>query len=474
MKQIVVVVFLTIHFSGFSTTISPPSNLAEMGKMSEVVVFAKCTRAYATEDLNETRFRFKFSAQSLVFGEIEQEFEIQNMHIITAMAERVIIGDNEFEEGKSYLLFLNHQSDNLWKPILFSYGIFVEHFIGGESHLLPLEDHGAHLINKDRVEPLRIYEKDKLLDLLTKAIEGKIPWDHRLAKSAYKINQFKPVLRAAPSHCTFVSDGSNPAHWSGFPGSVLPIKYHNNGDPGCSNGNQKIQDAINTMNSTYQGLNLELNGTHTYTPPGGCTNATGNDYTEYIYETYSTSRYALIQFDDPCNEMAPMSGCNGVQAYGGLWWYSSTHTENGNTWRNAAYAYVVTNQNFGNCNCADSDYENIMIHELSHSLGIGHIAGSGTANMNPSNAGPPSGLDIQCLDYAYPPSSSNCQDIETLANTTISSNITIKASNQIILNNVDITNNATLTLIAPIIDLAEDVNSFISSTLITINEDQCN
>ncbi|MBK7343641.1 MAG: hypothetical protein IPJ06_11475 [Saprospiraceae bacterium] len=46
----------------------------------------------------------------------------------------------------------------------------------------------------------------------------------------------------------------------------------------------------------------------------------------------------------------------------------------------------------------------MLIHELTHGLGFGHIENNfGIANMNPSCCNTIKQLDIDCLDYTYPP-----------------------------------------------------------------------
>ncbi len=73
----------------------------------------------------------------------------------------------------------------------------------------------------------------------------------------------------------------------------------------------------------------------------------------------------------------------------------------GLTWYNGQKSYVVVNNQLGVC--TNIDYTIVLIHELTHGLGIGHIAGNNTANMNPNCCKAIQQLDIDCLDYTYPP-----------------------------------------------------------------------
>ena len=156
------------------------------------------------------------------------------------------------------------------------------------------------------------------------------------------------------------------------------------------------------MNSLYTGINLSDGGTHSFNPSCAGQGATDNEFTTWVNSNLG-ARSLVIQFDDPCSEIADLSGCSGTLAIGGLYWSSATHLWCGFTWRNALFGYVIINNGTGACQCDGStDYDVMVTHEMTHSLNVGHISsGSGAANMNPSCCNAIQTLDIECLDYMY-------------------------------------------------------------------------
>jgi len=88
-------------------------------------------------------------------------------------------------------------------------------------------------------------------------------------------------------------------------------------------------------------------------------------------------------------------------AVGGLFGLGS-HEYKGEDWFTGAYGYVVINNGVGQCYCDPQDYQDLIVHELSHSLGLGHIgSSSGMANMNPFCCNSIQTLDLQCMDFSY-------------------------------------------------------------------------
>ena len=255
----------------------------------------------------------------------------------------------------------------------------------------------------------------------------------------------------------------------------LRVWDHQNGDPGCSAAAQRVQQAINEMNQKYQGLNLTYAGTHNFNTSCSGGSATGNDMTSYMNNQLNGSRNLIIQYNDPCNEMS-ISGCSGVLAYGGLYWSGGTHNEFGETWYNGAYGYVVINNNVGQCYC-NSIYDETLIHEMSHSLGIGHISfGAGQANMNPSGPGAITNLDIACLDYAYQPGQSQdpgCETILSLEFQTYQDQTILQASDEIHLSNISVLTPATLTLDAPVVEIDQSMTISPGANLV-IESEGCN
>ncbi len=388
-----------------ATTIRPFTNLGEMAKACDAVVHGLVLDQYTILENGETRYRFSLRVQDPVKGKMpkNQRIEIQNFHLKVGDLERAVWGDLELQKGKEYLLFLNQLQEDVWQATMLSYAAFEQREIRGEKMYVPfaLGNEAHQNYANEIVPPLEIYRVAELVPLLKSVVHQEVIWDDARLNTLDMQDLPSHQRGAAPSHCTFVS--STPwARWQDLSISNLSVRYHRSGDPGCSSAVSQISSAINTMGNSYAGVNLNLASAHNFNPScSGGQGATDVEFTDYVDNTYGNNRQLLIQFNDPCNEIANLSGCNGTYAIGGLYWYSSQHSFNGMNWRNAAYGYVVINNGASACSCGDG-YINLMIHEMSHSLNIGHIASSaGTANMNGSGLSDITGLDQQCLNFVY-------------------------------------------------------------------------
>ncbi len=446
----------TFQFPLFSSTIIPFVNLVEMARASNAVVYAECIGYQSFHKDGITKFRFQMKRLQALSGRINEAFEIQNLHLMVDTLERVVAGDIELEVGKKYLLFLEPLAEGVWQTKVLSYAVFEELLVEEEWVFSPLQEH-MHMLDRPdgrAIEPLAIYAKVGLLDMLRKSI---------LDAKAWKPEQIKKDLmllplshqRSSTNHCRYIFNNP-PAHWPNFPTQDLPVRYENGGDLNCSASVNQVQLAINQMNASYRGINLRNAGSHSYQANCAGGDAVNNHFTNWVGNTYGNSRQLIIQFDDPCNEISNLNRCSGVYAYGGLYGSSNTHTENGSTWRDAAYGYVVVNNGVGNCICNDR-YSDLLIHEMTHALGFGHIpAGFGLANMNPSGFTGIQDLDIECLDDAYQPTVSSgvpCNAQESLVNQTINNAQTIQASSNISLRNVTLNGNANLQLRSPNLEI---------------------
>jgi Secretion system C-terminal sorting domain len=158
--------------------------------------------------------------------------------------------------------------------------------------------------------------------------------------------------------------------------------------------------------TNYAGVNLIVGGNVTRTL-SAC--AKVSDNLPAFLDGLATNpgvRNILVMYNDPCNEITNPLNCSGPLAIGGSFFSSSTNIHDAQTWYTSIYGFSVVNDGWGGtCQsffCASGTYETFMTHELSHCLSIDHIAGSNTANMNPSCCTSISALDIACLNYTYP------------------------------------------------------------------------
>ncbi len=393
--------YSSVSLSSLSgTTIRPYPHLGEMARATSIVVLAKATSNYTVLQADVTRFRTAFEVREIVTGQIEAQFDIQSHRMIVGQLQRMVFGEATYEEGETYLLFLEAHED-YYRPTMLSHGIFQLYTVRDEEVLAPIADPlNFHIVERSdgrSVEPFYVFKKQSLLTLLRDYVSKEVAWNSTVARSNIPLEQSPHRRGTPPSHCTFLGSPEPYPRWTNFESQGLPVRMHVAGDPQCSSVSSVINDAIASMNIEYQGIYLDRGSDHTFVPT-----CSGEGSTDQEYLSFFSSRVLGIQFDDPCNEITDLSGCNGTLAFGGLWW-GGTHTYDGMSWNNAAYGYVVINNGVGNCLCSSNGYEYLMTHEMSHSLGIGHISGSGTANMNPVNAGPITNLDVECLNFSYMP-----------------------------------------------------------------------
>ena len=468
---LIILYFLGVQ-SSFATTIVPFKNLGEMAQASNVVAMVKATDFSGITDHQITRFYTTFEVLHIISGNPDREIRVKHDRIKTPRYERILFGDVSYEIGRIYLLFLHQNFDGSYQPILASYGIYTQVVHEGKDILAPLR-YEANIASEEPYEPLYSYERDVMLRHLKYSLHDAIPWNGD--KIRYPIPRVfhHASVRTAPSHCTFLDSDTIP-HWSDFPALPLPVWYHENGDPGCPNFLTRLNTALSNMNSNYQGIQLDLAGTHNYTPSCASGTAIGFEYIDWIDNTYGESRHMLLQFADPCGEIPNLIGCSGILARGGLLLTSTVHFEHGKLWRDAAYGTVLVNN--GVCGClSESKYINLLTHEMTHALGFDHISTSaGYANMNSGRQWQITNLDIQCVDYSYPPTPNDCGGIEVLDGISIYTPMTLKASSSIQISNLNLKNIAELTLIAPTITIDPSVVVPMPTSLITIQEDQCN
>lgn len=462
-------VLLWVCSSNHATTIVPFSNLAEMARASDRVVLVRAIEFKENTENGVTRFYTHFELIDNLSGSRSHPVIVQHDRIKTPRYERILFGDIEYKLGNTYLLFLAENPNNTYQPILSSFGVYTQTVHQGNNLLTPIE-YEANIVSSTPYEPLYTYRTNALIPLLKGALNGKRSWNGKSIKYEHPEAFLTASIRTAPSHCTFLDSDTIP-HWSNFPSLPLPVWSHENGDPGCTH---LLPTAMANMNNNYGGIQLDSAGTHNYSP--SCTSGTaiGNEYIDWIDNTYGESRHMLLQYNDPCGEIPNLSGCSGILARGGLLITSTVHTEHGKLWRDAAYGTVLINNSV--CAClTDSKYINLLTHEMTHALGFGHIStGSGFANMNTGRQGPITSLDIQCVNYSYPPTSNDCNTLETLDGLNIYTPMTLRASSEINILNLNLKNLAELTLIAPSIVIDPSVDVPAATTLITIQENQCN
>lgn len=403
---------ITISYCLKATTIIPFPNLGEMALASDAVVIGEVVSVAEKVFGYETRIEYELEVIESVSGELA-EGAIFNVVRYSAFGDdwiRVVPEDINLDEGSKYLLFLSRNGD-YWQPLLISYGIFKQVNYNEVDYLVPLlEGTYIHVISRPdgkEVEPLMVYKKRALTEMLHKVANGSGSWNQSEIIVNPDIQQIlSQTLRAAPAHCTFLQSGGVGFRWQNFPGTALPVHYPSAGDSDCSpatSANTYVQNAITDMSSSYQGINLTDGGTYSGFSPD-CTDGTavGSDFQNWVNTNLGGSRHIVVQYNDPCSEITNLTSCAGTLAIGGLYGFGPSYTYDGQQWYIGAYGYVIVNNDVCTCLSA-TNYKIVMTHELTHTLGLDHIDPSnGVANMNPSCCNSIQSLDIQCVDYLYP------------------------------------------------------------------------
>lgn len=390
-----------------ATTIIPFPNLGEMAKASGAVVLARADAQYINLQGSVERLRTQFTVQQSIQGPLGSgaTFELQSITYQDGDEYFVADGDPKYETGATYLLFLAQRSAApYWQPILMDYAIFKQFTVNSEALLVPTlgSDFMFVLQRPDgvAVEPLGVYKARSLARQLSAVCSGQEAWNRQIALAPYSPFDFSAEDRTAPSHCTFLQDGNGQRfRWTGFPGTSLPVYAEDDGDNGYmppSTAFTIVTNAVAAQSVNYTGTNVDYAGTVNFTPNCSDGTFTGSDFNAAIAGT----RWAMVVFNDPCSEIADLSSCAGTLAFGGMSG-SGTHVFDGLTHWSARYGRVLVNN--GVTCLSQANYEIMLTHELTHVLGIGHISGSGTANMNPFCCVNITALDILCLDYYYPP-----------------------------------------------------------------------
>lgn len=400
---IIGILLYTINLS--ATTIIPFENIAAMGQNGDAVVLATAEKAYEVQDGDITRFRTQFAVLDNLKGNLSigERFALQALKKKIGSVETIIAGDVEFEIGKTYLLFLVNKAEApFWQPMLLSYGIHVEQVRDGNTYLVPneqtLEMSVAERPDEVKIEPLAAFFKEPLLQHLAEVLGGRAIWNAQSVNSKQSVNSFYPE-NVGPSYCSNL--GGN-FRWENFPEQAINLYSEDDGDMDFSPASAVhglVPNVISTMESNYPGIDLNYAGTANFNPSSCLGGATSDEFVNFIAPL--GKRNTLIQYNDPCDEIANLNGCSGTLAIGGSY-VSTTHTFNGETFRSQQWGYVVFNESVRSCYSQDV-YISTMIHELTHSLGLDHIpSSSGVANMNPSGAANITTLDRACMNSLYP------------------------------------------------------------------------
>ncbi len=384
--------FLFLTQMALATSIIPPKNMGELIDMSSEVVFVKCIDI-DTEVSEEGKIytRYNFSVLTPIKGNLQsfQNFSVRSLSYQTKDGLIFAVPDEgTYHLGHNYVLPLSDVGARL-KETVMSYGVLEEKKINGKTYLVRTKESLHYkMYNPDgeTIENYGPYNTDEFLIYAKNYTKGKSFWNEQ---SIYaKGIVYSPLNReAAPDHCVNVFDNYQyDVRWTV---NNLDL-HHTNSLSGKSNLSSLLASALSGISQEY-GIDITDNGTGTINV--SCGN-NGPQYSPSIYNTIS------MTFADPCNEMADLSNCKGTLGYGGPIGGTPLHTWKGQNYYTAYQGFVVINDG---AECVyDVGYITLLSHEISHTLGLGHIEDTdGVAQMNPFCCNQITNLDRQCGTFLY-------------------------------------------------------------------------
>ncbi|GAA5220961.1 hypothetical protein GCM10025777_15910 [Membranihabitans marinus] len=364
---------------------------------SSTVVYAKALKNYE-EEVNGVHYdQTEFEVISLIKGQISQRFSVRGMSRRIGEWHTLISGENKFEVDKIYVLMLEPINEALWKTKLLSYGVLEEIESESVKIMVPvLESRLISLQPNESFEPLQAYHTNGLLSMLKEVSTGVIQWDASQIVVDYDLEERIQVeLRAQPSHCSYLAN----SRWENLDSDAIEVYSHEDGDTSISNVSNLVSSAISDMMSNYDNILLTYSGSHDYSPDTLDDSVLDGQFYSYAWSK-NRGRTIIIQYNDPQDEIDDLNNCNGILAYGGMYYSARNDEFNGVTWNSSTVGYVLVNNGVGNC-LSNSQYEIMLIHEMTHSLGLDHIPATKRANMNPSCCNSITNNDIECVNFAY-------------------------------------------------------------------------
>jgi hypothetical protein len=374
-----------------ATTIAPPQDLGELLRMSDAVVYAEALESWseAGRDVPLTVTRF-VALRSVSGAPLPWTFEVEEVGGEVGGVRFAVEGSPRYRRGANYLLFLDRAPNLRWRSRIMAYGLLVED--RGRARLQPLpEARGLAVARGAGYEPPAAYRRDALLDHLESVAKG-ARWDGAKVRD---IQAAWEEIHDDPPNCQWLlaQGDSLPFRVFGFEsGGSLSIAPTTPGQTGIGDGGVGAVQAATGAWSNDPGSNINYLVAATHATTISCS----------VPNTDVASGEAV--FNDPCGDIADLAGCTGTLGFGGAFSGGPTQTFHGEQWHPITAPYMVVN-NGAQC-LGTTGFNEMMAHELGHSLGFGHHTDS-DALMDGLLHNPPVGpvlnaTDQACAAYAYP------------------------------------------------------------------------
>lgn len=377
-----------------ATTVAPPQNLGELAKMSGAVVLAKAGGSHNDSSRWLPRTVTSFELVEHVAGlKVPATFEVAEPGGSRGDGTAVAIaGVPDFVPGRDYLLFLGQGPNGRWRSVTMAYGTLESTVIDGFDVLRPVKEaQDISLIRSSHAEPIGTYFLSNLVSELRAVVAGETEWS--AGRSSVPESMAIDVeAAAAPPNCDFMSYSGNNIRWFSFDsGGTYTIRPTTPDQSGSVDG----AAAVSAAAATWRGHSASKMGIYS-----------GSTISENINCTSDPDdgQMGAVVFNDPCNDIDPLSGgCAGTLGFGGPSFSLSAQTFDGDDWWPAQQAFIVVND--GSECLGQSNFNEMITHELGHGMGFGHHTDSGATMYFQCCRGGGAALyftDESCASYLYP------------------------------------------------------------------------
>jgi len=383
-----------------ATTVAPPPSLGVLARVSQSVTFAEAVESWGedggTIPVTVTRFHLLQPVTGAQTGNVFEVVEPGGQGKERAAA---VAGAPRFAAGHAYLLFLDRAPGGRWRAKMMAYGLLEE--VAGGGLLRPLaEARHVELKSLLPVEPVGLYRKDALLQHLREVAKG-AAWDAKRVEATGAPLTTVPTKAAvvnSPQHCVWLPGANDglPMRWFGFEtaSTTVTVTATTPGQNGISDGGvSAVQQGMAAWANHPDSVILYNYGG---TRPRAITCSANFDYDT-----------GAVVFNDPCDDLADLSNCQGTLSYGGaIYNPNSTQDHDGQAWHPIMSTFVVVN-NGAEC-IGETAFKETVTHELGHTMGFGHHDPPSSADATMSaflkNDGRGAAIaivDKQCASFDY-------------------------------------------------------------------------